>query len=312
MPHDSLTSAALNAPPSRLMRMATYAAVATAVMLIIVKTVAFLITNSVALLSSLMDSVLDLFSSLVTLWAVRHALTPADKEHRFGHGKAEPLSGLAQSAFVAGSAVLLLFEAASRINKDNQVVQGEFGIGVMVFTLIVTLVLVIFQRFVVSRTGSTAIEADSLHYKGDLLLNLSVIVAIILTTYGGVGWADPAFAIGIALFLLWNASKIARQSIAVLMDHELPEEQRQAIKAVALKHPKVRDVHELRTRSSGIQTFIQMHMVMDPELSLIEAHRIADQVEMALMADHPGADVIIHQDPDGIEEFHQPVGSALV
>lgn len=312
MPHDSLTSAALNAPPSRLMRMATYAAVATAVMLIIVKTVAFLITNSVALLSSLMDSVLDLFSSLVTLWAVRHALTPADKEHRFGHGKAEPLSGLAQSAFVAGSAVLLLFEAASRINKDNQVVQGEFGIGVMVFTLIVTLVLVIFQRFVVSRTGSTAIEADSLHYKGDLLLNLSVIIAIVLTTYGGVGWADPAFAIGIALFLLWNASKIARQSIAVLMDHELPEEQRQAIKAVALKHPKVRDVHELRTRSSGIQTFIQMHMVMDPELSLIEAHRIADQVEMALMADYPGADVIIHQDPDGIEEFHQPVGSALV
>ncbi len=312
MPHDSLTSTALNAPPSRLMRVATYAAVGTALMLIVVKTAAFLITNSVALLSSLMDSVLDLFSSLVTLWAVRHALTPADNEHRFGHGKAEPLSGLAQSAFVAGSAVLLLFEAASRINKDNQVVQGEFGIGVMVFTLLVTLVLVIFQRFVVSRTGSTAIEADSLHYKGDLLLNLSVIVAIVLTTYGGVGWADPAFAIGIALFLLWNASKIARQSIAVLMDHELPEEQRQAIKAVALKHPKVRDVHELRTRSSGIQTFIQMHMVMDPELSLIEAHRIADEVEMALMADYPGADVIIHQDPDGIEEFHQPVGSALV
>jgi ferrous-iron efflux pump FieF len=312
MPHDSLTSAALNAPPSRLMRVATYAAVGTALMLIVVKTAAFLITNSVALLSSLMDSVLDLFSSLVTLWAVRHALTPADNEHRFGHGKAEPLSGLAQSAFVAGSAVLLLFEAASRINKDNQVVQGEFGIGVMVFTLLVTLVLVIFQRFVVSRTGSTAIEADSLHYKGDLLLNLSVIVAIVLTTYGGVGWADPAFAIGIALFLLWNASKIARQSIAVLMDHELPEEQRRAIKAVALKHPKVRDVHELRTRSSGIQTFIQMHMVMDPELSLIEAHRIADEVEMALMADYPGADVIIHQDPDGIEEFHQPVGSALV
>ena len=311
MPHDSLTSAALNAQPSRLMRVATYAAVATAVMLIIVKTVAFLITNSVALLSSLMDSVLDLFSSLVTLWAVRHALTPADKEHRFGHGKAEPLSGLAQSAFVAGSAVLLLFEAASRINKDNQVVQGELGIGVMVFTLVVTFILVIFQRFVVSRTGSTAIEADSLHYRGDLLLNLSVIVAIILTTYGGVGWADPAFAIGIALFLLWNASKIARQSIAILMDHELPEEQRQEIKSVALKHPKVRGVHELRTRSSGIQTFIQMHMVMDPELSLIEAHRIADEVEMALMSDYPGADIIIHQDPDGIEEFHQPVGSSL-
>jgi ferrous-iron efflux pump FieF len=280
-------------------------------MLIVVKTVAFLITNSVALLSSLVDSVLDLFASLVTLWAVGHALTPADNEHRFGHGKAEPLSGLAQSAFVAGSAVLLLVEAASRINKDNQVESGDVGIGVMIFSIIVTLILVVFQKFVVKRTGSVAIGADSLHYTGDLLLNLSVIGALVLSTYGNVGWADPVFAIGIAFFLLWNASKIARKSVAVLMDHELPEKQRQAIKAVVLMHPKVLDVHELRTRSSGLQVFMQMHMVLDPKLSLLEAHRIADEVEMALMADYPGADIIIHQDPDGVEEFHQPVGSAL-
>lgn len=312
MPHDSLTAAALITPPSRLMRFATYAAVATALMLIVVKTAAFLLTNSVALLSSLMDSLLDLIASLVNLWAVGHALTPADKEHRFGHGKAEPLSGLAQSAFVAGSAVLLLVEAASRINKDNQVVAGEIGIGVMVFTIIVTLVLVMFQKFVVKRTGSVAISADSMHYTGDLLLNLSVIIALLLTTYGGMTWADPVFAIGIAIFLLLNSSKIARRSIAVLMDHELPEEKRQAIKAIALKHPKVRDVHELRTRSSGLQTFIQMHMVLDPKLSLLEAHRIADEVEMALMADYPGADIIIHQDPEGVEEYHPPVGSTLV
>ncbi|MGB1876198.1 MAG: cation diffusion facilitator family transporter [Rhodospirillaceae bacterium] len=311
MPHDSLTTAALTAPPTRLMRFATYAAVCTAIMLIVVKTVAFLITNSVALLSSLVDSVLDLFASLVTLWAVGHALTPADNEHRFGHGKAEPLSGLAQSAFVAGSAVLLLVEAASRINKDNQVESGDVGIGVMIFSIIVTLILVVFQKFVVKRTGSVAIGADSLHYTGDLLLNLSVIGALVLSTYGNVGWADPVFAIGIAFFLLWNASKIARKSVAVLMDHELPEKQRQAIKAVVLMHPKVLDVHELRTRSSGLQVFMQMHMVLDPKLSLLEAHRIADEVEMALMADYPGADIIIHQDPDGVEEFHQPVGSAL-
>ncbi|MBT6961764.1 MAG: cation diffusion facilitator family transporter, partial [Rhodospirillaceae bacterium] len=157
MPHDSLTTAALTTPPSRLMRFATYAAVGTAIMLIIVKTVAFLVTNSVALLSSLVDSVLDLFASLVTLWAVSHALTPADKEHRFGHGKAEPLSGLAQSAFVAGSALLLLVEAGSRIGKDNQVIEGDLGIGVMIFTIVVTLLLVLFQKFVVKRTGSVAI-----------------------------------------------------------------------------------------------------------------------------------------------------------
>lgn len=312
MPHDSITAAALTSPPSRLMRFATYAAVGTALMLIIVKAIAFLVTNSVALLSSLMDSVLDLMASLVNLWAVSHALTPADKEHRFGHGKAEPLSGLAQSAFVAGSAVLLVFEAASRINKDNQVTSGEVGIAVMVFTIIVTLLLVAFQKFVVKRTGSVAINADSLHYTGDILLNTSVIIALLLTTYGDIGWADPAFAIAIALFLLWNASRIARQSVAALMDEELPQEQREAIKATTLKHPKVLDVHELRTRSSGLQTFIQMHMVLDPNLSLMEAHRIADEVEMALMADYPGADIIIHQDPEGIEEYHPPVGSALV
>ena len=311
MPHDTNLLAAATTSSSRLMRFATYAAVGSAMMLIIVKTGAFLLTNSVALLSSLVDSILDFMASLVNLWAVSHALTPADKEHRFGHGKAEPLSGLAQSAFVAGSAVLLLIEAASRINKQEQIVAGDIGIAVMVFTIVVTLVLVAFQKFVVKRTGSVAISADSHHYTGDLLLNLSVIVALVLATYGEIAWADQAFAIGIAAFLLWNASRIARQSIAVLMDHELPQEQRQAIKAVALKHPKVLDVHELRTRSSGVQTFIQMHMVLDPKLSLLEAHRIADEVEMALLADYPGADVIIHQDPEGVEEYHPPVGSAF-
>ena len=294
------------------MRFATYAAVGTAMVLILVKAVAFVLTNSVAILSSLVDSALDLMASTVNLWAVSHALTPADKEHRFGHGKAEPLSGLAQSAFVTGSAVLLIVEAVSRFSSQEQVVAGEFGIAVMVFTIVVTLILVAFQKYVVKRTGSVAISADSLHYAGDLLLNVSVIVALVLSTTGGVAWADPVFAIAIAVFLLWNASRIARQSIESLMDKELPESDRVAIKATVMKHPKVMDVHELRTRSSGLQTFIQLHMVLDPKLTLLQAHSISDEVEMALMADYPGADIIIHQDPEGVEEYHPPVGSALV
>ncbi len=294
------------------MRFATYAAVGTAFVLILVKAVAFVLTNSVAILSSLADSALDLMASLVNLWAVRHALTPADREHRFGHGKAEPLSGLAQAAFVAGSAVLLVVEAASRFSNREQVVAGEIGIAVMVFAIVATLALVTFQKFVVKRTGSVAIGADSLHYTGDLLLNLSVIVALVLSTTGGLTWADPVFAIAIALFLLWNASRIARHAVESLMDRELPESERVAIKETVLKHPKVIDVHELRTRSSGLQTFIQLHMVLDPNLTLLQAHSISDEVEMALMADYPGADVIIHQDPEGVEEYHPPVGSALV
>jgi ferrous-iron efflux pump FieF len=311
MPHDSLTKAALTAPSSKLMRAATYFAVSAALLLIVVKTAAFLVTNSVSLLSSLLDSTLDLMASMVNLWAVRHALTPADKEHRFGHGKAEPLSGLAQSAFVAGSGVLLIVESISRFGRSDTVERGDLGIAVMVFSIVVTLCLVAFQKYVVRKTGSVAISADSLHYTGDLLLNMSVIAALVLTTSFGMTWADPVFALAIALFLLWNASKIARTSIAALMDRELPEEERQAIKSVALKHPRVLGVHELRTRSSGMQTFIQMHLVLRPELSLVEAHRIADEVEMALLADYPGADVIIHQDPEGVEEYHPPVGVAL-
>ena len=312
MPHDSLKTAALNVRPSRLMRAATYAAVGMALTMILVKAVAFILTNSVSILSSLADSALDLMASTVNLWAVGQALTPADKEHRFGHGKAEPLSGLAQSAFVTGSAVLLLVESVSRFSSNEEVVAGELGIAVMVFAIVATLALVSFQKYVVKRTGSLAIGADSLHYTGDLLLNLSVIVALVLSTYGGVSWADPVFAIGIAFFLLWNASRIARKSIEVLMDRELPELERTAIRNTAFKHPKVSGVHELRTRSSGVQTFIQLHMVLDPGLTLLEAHRISDEVEMALLADYPGADIIIHQDPEGVEEYHQPVGSDLV
>ncbi len=311
MPHDSLLSGSLQATPSRLVRFATYAAVGVALVLIVVKAIAFLLTNSVAILSSLVDSALDLMASMVNLWAVRHALTPADREHRFGHGKAEPLSGLAQAAFVAGSAVLLTVEAVSRFSKPEEVVAGEIGIGIMVFAILATLILVLFQKFTVRQTGSVAIGADSLHYAGDLMLNISVIVALILSTYMGITWADPVFAIGIALFLLLNASRIARKSVEVLMDRELPEDQRQAIKETVLQHPKVLSVHELRTRSSGLQTFIQFHMVLDADLTLNEAHRISDQVEMALMADYPGADIIIHQDPNDIDEYHPPVGSTL-
>lgn len=311
MPHDSLLSASLQAPPSRLVRFATYAAVGVALVLIVVKAIAFFFTNSVAILSSLVDSALDLMASLVNLWAIRHALTPADREHRFGHGKAEPLSGLAQAAFVAGSAVLLTVEAVSRFSKHEEVVAGEIGIGIMVFAIVATLMLVLFQKLIVKQTGSVAIKADSLHYAGDLLVNISVIVSLILSTYMGIAWADPVFAIGIALFILLNASRIARKSIEVLMDRELPEDKREAIKQTVLRHPKVLSVHELRTRSSGLQTFIQLHMVLDADLTLKEAHSISDEVEMALIADYPGADIIIHQDPYGIEEYHPPVGSAF-
>ena len=186
----------------RLMRGATYASVSVALALIAAKLAAWAITDSVAMLSSLIDSLLDALASIVNLVAVRHALQPADREHRFGHGKAEALAGLGQSTFIAGSAVFLLFEAIPRLPRPVAVENGTVGIAVMVLAIVVTLALVLFQIYVVRVTGSQAIAADSLHYRSDLLLNLSVIVALVLSA--GLGWhmADPLFAIGIAFFVL--------------------------------------------------------------------------------------------------------------
>ncbi|MBI3443774.1 MAG: cation diffusion facilitator family transporter [Magnetospirillum sp.] len=290
------------------MRLATYASTATAALLIAVKLAAWVATDSVALLSTLIDSTLDLAASLLNLMAVRQALVPADREHRFGHGKAESLAGLGQAAFIVGSGGLLLVEAGGRMIHPQPVTHGEWGIAVMVFSIAATFVLVWFQRLVVRRTRSLAISADSLHYTGDVLINGSVIVSLILAA--GTDWplADPLFAIGIGGWLLFNAAQVARLSLDTLMDHELPENERRRIRAIVRAHPGVRDLHDLRTRTSGRQGFIQLHLELPGELPLVEAHRISDEVEKAILAEFPAFEVIIHEDPAGIREQHPDFG----
>ena len=312
MPADHANNHGVRSPrQGRLMQLATYAAMISAAVLVVVKASAYFDTKSVAVLSSLADSALDLLASGLTFMAVRLALTPADDGHRFGHGKAEPLSGLGQAAFVAGSAVLIMVEAVSRFHTPTVIEDGTLGITVMVIASLVTLVLVTFQKYVIRKTNSTAIGADSLHYTGDVLMNISVIVSLYLSSNMGITWADPIFGVGISAFMLINAVRIAVGAVGGLMDQELPEDERREIVAIARQHPKVKHVHELRTRASGLQKFIQMHVVLDRGLTLLEAHRISDDVELAVQSAFPGADIIIHQDPDGIDEFHQPVGAAL-
>jgi ferrous-iron efflux pump FieF len=283
-----------------LMRWATYASVAVAFILIIIKLMAYVLTGSVAILSSLIDSFLDLIASGINLFAVKHALVPADHEHRYGHGKAEAIAGLAQAAFITGSSIFLIFEAINRFYHQQPIANGEVGIGVILITIILTAILVKFQRYVVKETGSIAITADSLHYVSDLLLNLSVIVALILSIYFDWQKADPIFALLIAAFILKSAWDIARQSLAQLMDQELPDELREKIKKIALQHPEVLNLHELRTRSSGRQYFIQFHLEMNGELMLKEAHQIASEVEIEICKEFPNAEVIIHEDMEGI------------
>lgn len=281
----------------RLMRWATYASVSTALTLIIIKIAAWFLTDSVSILATLIDSSLDVLASLVNLVAVRHALQPADREHRFGHGKAEALAGMGQAMFIAGSAGLLLLQAAGRIIHPQEMSAGlEIGIGVMVFSMLATLALITYQQYVIKHTNSTAIKADRLHYKTDLLVNASVIIALLLSFYGWSGF-DAVFALGIAIFILYSAWEIVKESIDLLMDHELPDEEREKIRAVALKHPETLGLHDLRTRRAGTMVFIQFHLELDSTLSLFAAHKIAEQVELELATLFSEVEIIIHEDP---------------
>ncbi|MGF1630718.1 MAG: cation diffusion facilitator family transporter [Kiloniellaceae bacterium] len=282
---------------ARLLKLATTASVATACLLIVVKLVAFVLTDSVSILSTLIDSLLDAAASLVNLIAVRHALVPADREHRFGHGKAEPLAAMGQAAFITGSAIFLVIEAAPRFFTPHAISRSEIGIGVMVFSIVATLALVTLQRHVVRRTGSLAISADQLHYTGDILVNGAVILALVLAVELGWALADPIFGIGIAAYILYNAWQIAAGAFDMLMDRELPEDERARIRDVIKAHRGVLGVHDLRTRASGPQIFIQCHVELDAAQTLLQAHAIADAVEADLRQAFPGAEVIIHQDP---------------
>lgn len=294
---DQLTGRVAGDEAARLLRLATTASVATALLLIVVKLVAFVLTDSVSILSTLIDSLLDAAASLLNLIAVRHALVPADREHRFGHGKAEPLAAMGQAAFITGSAIFLVIEAVPRLFTPHPVAHSGIGIGVMSFSIVATLVLVTLQRRVIQRTGSLAISADQLHYVGDVLVNGAVIVALLLATQLGWTIADPLFGIGIAAYILYNAWQIAAGALDMLMDRELPEDERDRIRGVIRRHAGVLGVHDLRTRASGPQIFIQCHIELAAEQSLLQAHAIADAVEEDLRQAFPGAEVIIHQDP---------------
>lgn len=281
---------------ARLMRLATYASSSVAVTLIVLKLVAWGFSDSISLLATLVDSTLDLLASLINLVAVRHALQPADKQHRFGHGKAEALAGLGQATFIAGSAIFLLLEAGRRFWLPVPVQAYELGIAVMFFSLVATIALVLFQRHVIRKTGSTAIKADALHYRTDILVNGSVILALWLSVQGWPGF-DPLFAVLIAIYILYSAREIIIESYEHLMDRELPDAEREQIKEIVHQHAEVRGMHDLRTRRSGTSTFMQLHLELDDDLLLTEAHKICDEVELLLQEAFPEAEIIIHTDP---------------
>lgn len=294
-------------PPSptdaaRLRGRAATASLVLATLLAILKLVAAVATGSLAILSSLIDSLADIVASAITFVAVRVSQQPPDRVHRFGHGKAESLSALAQAAAVAGSAVFVLVDAVRRFGTPEPLASTGLGVAVMAFATVATLALVVFQRHVVKVTGSHAISADSLHYRADLLTNLSVVASLLVVRWSGLPWVDPAVGTAIALYLGWHAAAIGRRAVAVLMDEELSPEVRARIKAIVLAHPEVRGVHDLRTRAAGDTRFIELHVELDGEMSVRAAHEVTDAIEGELFEAFPDAEVILHQEPAGVED----------
>jgi ferrous-iron efflux pump FieF len=283
------------------MRRAAIASVSVSLFLVAIKTFAYFLSHSVSMLASLADSALDLFTASLSLVAIRQALIPADAEHRFGHGKAEPLAGLAQGAFITASALFLVIQAINRIIAPEPIDHSVEALVVMCVAIACAIALILYERRVVALTGSLAVEADQTHYLGDLATNVGVVLALVLTAYLGWGLADPLIAIAVAFIMLWTAWGVGHESFHQLMDRELPNEERARIRRIAESHVAVRNVHDLKTRTAGISMFIQLHLALDPEMSLAEAHRVSDEVEHALHDAYPGAEVMIHQDPAGLE-----------
>jgi ferrous-iron efflux pump FieF len=288
--------------PALLQRVAAGSSLSLATLLAVLKLVAALATGSLAVLSSLIDSMADIVASAITFVAVQISQQPPDRSHRFGHGKAESLSAMTQAALVAGSAVFVLVDAVRRFGDPQPLRSTGLGIAVMAFAIVATLLLVWFQRHVVKVTGSQAINADSVHYRADLLTNLTIIASLVITQQLGWLWLDAAMGAAVALYLGWHAYGIGHDAVRVLMDHELPATTRQRIKDIVLAHPEVQGLHDLRTREAGATQFIELHLEIDGKMTVAAAHDVTDAIEAELFAEFPTAEVILHQEPAGLED----------
>ena len=284
---------------AKLTARAALASIAMAITLIALKSYAALETSSMAMLGSLADSGLDFIASLVVLLGVRIAAQPADYDHRFGHGKAEALAALVQVILITLSAIFIGVRAVQRLLTGAQTAEAELGIGVSVVAMVLTVALITYQRHVVRRTGSLAIGTDRLHYASDLLLNGSVIVALVLDQFTGLTGADAVFGLLIAVWLAWGAWRASSHALDQLMDREWPDDRREQFLAAAREYPELAGLHDLRTRSSGTHYFAQFHVWVPADWSVREAHDRLDRVEEALQQRFPDTEILIHVDPEG-------------
>jgi ferrous-iron efflux pump FieF len=285
-----------------LIKLASYASVLVALALVSIKLWAWDATGSISLLSSLADSVLDVLASILTFWAVRYSLSPPDEEHRFGHGKSEGLAALVQAMIIGGSGLYVCKEAIDRMLSPAAIASPEIGISVMFVATAATLFLVGFQRYVGKRTGSVAISADAIHYQADLLVNVGVGFAIIASSWSGWKLIDPIVGLVVVVFIMRSALGIAHRALEILLDHEIPQQDRQIIHDIALHHPEVQGIHDMRTRFGGNHYIVQFHVELEPTISLLRCHEILDEVEDEILHQYQGCEILIHADPIGLME----------
>jgi ferrous-iron efflux pump FieF len=291
-----------------LARSAAIASITVAVILVALKSWASWRTGSTAMLGSLADSALDLIASLATLTGVWIASMPADEDHRFGHGKAEALAAIFQVMLIALSAFGIAARAIMQLAGQQVTAAADEGIAVSLIAIVLTFALLAWQRHVMNRTRSLAIQTDHLHYKSDLLLNLAVIAALVLDQYAGLGMADPLFGLAIAIWLAIGAWRGASDAVDDLMDREWPEEKRSAFVEVAARHPELSNLHDLRTRTSGNRDFVQFHVDLPPTMTIARSHAIIERVEEDLREQFPGTEILIHIDPEGhVDEPGNPL-----
>jgi len=294
-----------------LNRSAAYASIAVAALLLALKAWAAWTTGSTAMLGSLADTALDLVASLATLAGVWVAAQPDDHEHRFGHGKAEALAAMFQVVLISISALSLALHAVQQFFAGARTEAAGEGIAVSAIAMTATLALLGWQRHVIARTQSLAISTDHVHYQSDLLLNLAVIAALACDQYLGISGADPVFGLLIAAWLGWGAWGASEKAIANLMDREWPQDKKDRFVAVLARHPELRGVHDLRTRTSGNRDFVQFHVWVDGRMSVIDAHKVMDEVEAKLLAEFPGIEILIHPDPEGHLDAGLAAGDVL-
>ena len=282
------------------MRRAGRASFLTALTLIGLKAWAAWVSGSLALVGTLVDSVLDLLVSLVSVAAIETAIRPPDLQHRFGHGKAEGVAGLIQAVVVSATAVGLAVTSLVNLVNPSPVLSGGVAIGVLIASMLLTWALLSYQRRVVRLTGSMAVQADSMHYASDFAMNGGVLISIVLSTQLGWHYADPLAGLAVSAWVMHSAMEIGRESLDMLLDRELGDDMREKISAIIMSHPEVKGIHDLRTRRSGSHPIFQFHLELDAEMSLRHAHVISDEVEELLHAEIEGAHVLIHLDPDDL------------